>query len=855
MGLLSFFSRKKKAARALSPLEADAPELEEMHLKTDNSDPAKPLQEESHKGSQAPLNEDTERSPLPLADADPTNPDPLADPESLNNLINPDPPDPSDEAASLDPLVPSEEAASLEPSDPSDEAASLDPLDPMNTLDPPASASSEEPPGTSQTEPQTKTKNFEDSFLEELDSFFTEEEGETTISEEKEETGKTFDFEPKGSVNYDPESQGEENLAAPELKLPPAADPDSEMGRLKSLIMEREMRQITNIQEKVDDPKALANTISQVITEAILMRRERDDKLNTVLAPTVEKIVTASVRRNPETLANQIFPVIGPAIRRAISDTFVSMLQSFNSMLETSFSLKGLKWRLEAWKVHKPFSEIVLLHTLLYHVEEIYLIHAESGLVLDHLVYEGGEARDSELVAAMFTAIRDFIRDSFSVDKKEHLDNLRFGERTIFLQRTEKIFMACVVRGNPPVSLNQELQNALELMAVNSSEDLDNFTGDATAFKKNRPFFQPFLEARYEDKKEKLPFFIRMIPLAIIIILAILIGVGIYDSRVEARNKAHLAQMAQIRQNAATEARAAIEARVLKAVDKLNLEPGIAVARVAPIADGNFEIVCLKDEYAVDPQEFLINEAELNPASFTLLIKPFMSMDEAMVLKRVEAIIKPPPGATATFDSNTGELTLTGQAPQGWIYDVRSRALAISGIKTVNTEGITDPQYEKFTKLINEVNSVVIHFPLGKAVPEPYDAQLLEDTVDKLMELQEMASTMGLTLSLTVFGHADSTGSELRNYELSQERTRTIAAKLYAKGSTMPIINYGMGSESASTNLEATPGRIPGEDPDSRKIQLWVNISSRSSLETPTMQAPPGATSSPPPGAISSQNN
>ena len=87
------------------------------------------------------------------------------------------------------------------------------------------------------------------------------------------------------------------------------------------------------------------------------------------------------MRRDPHVLADALFPVMGPAIRKSITETLRGMLESFNEALDNSFSLRGLKWRVEAMRTGKPFAEIVLMHSLLYRVEQVFLIHRETGLV------------------------------------------------------------------------------------------------------------------------------------------------------------------------------------------------------------------------------------------------------------------------------------------------------------------------------------------------------------------------------------------------------------------------------------------------------------------------------------------
>ena len=70
--------------------------------------------------------------------------------------------------------------------------------------------------------------------------------------------------------------------------------------------------------------------------EAVLLRKH-DPHLTRALAPTIEEAITASVQNNPHPLADALFPVIGPAIRKAIAASLSAMLESLNRTVEHSF--------------------------------------------------------------------------------------------------------------------------------------------------------------------------------------------------------------------------------------------------------------------------------------------------------------------------------------------------------------------------------------------------------------------------------------------------------------------------------------------------------------------------------------
>src|ERR1700747_1970493 len=169
---------------------------------------------------------------------------------------------------------------------------------------------------------------------------------------------------------------------------------------LRHLIVGPEQEGLKEIQERLDDTGRRIDDVSSVVAEAIQKRREQGDTqaFSEALAPTIQDTLRESVRRGPHVLADALFPVMGPAIRKSITETLRSMLESFNEALEHSLSWRGIKWRIEAIRTGRSFTEIALLHSLVYRVEQVFLIHRETGLVLNHLTAPSVATQDPTMV-------------------------------------------------------------------------------------------------------------------------------------------------------------------------------------------------------------------------------------------------------------------------------------------------------------------------------------------------------------------------------------------------------------------------------------------------------------------------
>jgi OOP family OmpA-OmpF porin len=465
------------------------------------------------------------------------------------------------------------------------------------------------------------------------------------------------------------------------------------------------------------------------------------------------------------------------------------MLQGLNKALEMSFSWKGLRWRFEALRTGRSFAEVVLLHTLVYRVEQIFLIHAESGLLLRHVTEKGLEYQDADLVSGMLTAVQDFVRDCFAGGSQDSLDTMQMGERTLMMEKGSQLVLACVVRGTPPGSFRRTLRETLDIIQLETADVLENFQGETSQFLPITHHLEDCLIARYVDEKKKLPLLVRALPA--LLLLAVFAGLGYLWWE---------------------------ERRFDRAVAILRNEPGLVVTETGGSYLRGWELVLLRDPMARNPADVMA-EMQIRPEQYSMLITPFTSLQTDMVAARLAKFLELPDTVRMRFEDGT--VFLEGQASLAWILISAEKALAFPGVERVDTKQLIDPRTARLRELITAVEKTRVEFPLGKDQPAPEERAKLAGAVESLAELASLANRMGLAATLFIYGHADPTGSDKRNYELSVARATTLASMLYAKGVAMPITTYGFGSDYLAGTEDDNPETV---HQNSRRIELKVHL-------------------------------
>lgn len=512
--------------------------------------------------------------------------------------------------------------------------------------------------------------------------------------------------------------------------------------QLRTLLLAPEQTQLDELRERLDNRVVQPGDVSQVLPEALALRGDHDQQLSAVLTPYVENGFVASIRKSPRTIVDAIAPIIGPAIRQAIARALQGMTQSFNHSLDESLSIRGLRWRVEAWRTGKPFAEVVLLHRLQYRVEQVFLIHRETGLLLHHVATEGAVIQDQHVLSGMLTAIQNYVQDSFGGRQDQTLDQFQVGEWTVWSEQGSQAYLACVVRGTPPASLREILCDALNHIHAQHTETFARFDGDVAAFRTVQPHLESCLQAHYDSppKQGSLKLWIL---LGLILLGSTWWGWMTYQAH----------------------------ARWSDLLERMRDEPGLVVTE-AKSAWGGYHLEGLRDPLAKDPTTMVI-EAGLEPMTVKGVWSPYYALDAPLVLARAQSVLQSPTTVKLHIEGET--LVVTGAASAEWARETRRMALLIPGISQYRDEGLVTTS---IPVLLDQVNRTVIHFRSGSSTIEPSARGVLDAVATTLRELDRAALQSGQRVTLEVLGSTDATGSAAINLQLSKQRAQAVLAIL-----------------------------------------------------------------------------
>jgi len=391
-----------------------------------------------------------------------------------------------------------------------------------------------------------------------------------------------------------------------------------EIEKLRSILVKPEREGIQQLRTQLDqlsfrvsDEETRIADASEILAKATALSNKRDPDYSNALKPIVVEQFQTSSRENPEIMAEALFPILGPAIRKMIA----SMLSRDSKKTKRT-----------------------------YKFEQLFLIEKESGLPICHAKADSAETQDADMVSGMLSAIQSFVQDAFSTQEFDGLNTLQLGELSVWIEWGPDAVIAAVIRGVAPESCRTALQQLLEELHHEYATPLANYEGDASAFDNVKVDFVLFMDnhdSRLRNRVRNLPPILRR-NLMIIGLATFALLIWAVSNHFDKRKWNNF-------------------------VAQLDALPGIVVTDSIRTS-GNYTVRGLKDPLAANPAA-LLAKVGLDPDKVTIDMEPYHAMHPDFTLQRIRSVLVPDSGTTLELDGSV--LRISGASSKNWIEDAK----------------------------------------------------------------------------------------------------------------------------------------------------------------------------------------
>lgn len=532
---------------------------------------------------------------------------------------------------------------------------------------------------------------------------------------------------------------------------------NGEYERLRQLLLDQERGRMDALQDSMQKATARFERVPDLLAEDIesSMREGKRSRLANVLSEATADSLEIAVRRRPQAVVQAVYPVIGPAIRRSLSDALRQMADDLDRALSDTFSPHALLWRLEAWRSGTPYAQVMLRHTTRYQVEHLFLIAPESGLLLGHLTASGLPALDADAVAGMFTAIHQFVRDSVAVDEDgTGIGSATVGGYRLAVSEGPEARLVAFVRGVPSSDFGTRLDELNEELHARYGAQLGDAESAGVAGAGLLEQVQlDELNSRWVTKEgsarpHRRNYVWAALALAAFALLVYAVLGWRWSARVDA-----------IRQH-------------------LSNTPGLVVSTLDDSDRGRLRIEGLMDPLARDPRIWL---AQRYPGvEVEMRTRPFVSLEPQLVQRRVAQTLHLPETTVKAPDAK-GVIRLTGSVPFPDWYRARATPLSTPGVTGIDYDGLSYPHKPQIDAAIASIQSLQIPFLSGTVTPDAGWEKTLAEMTRKLQALERTGATSSIAFHMQTAGLTDEPGTLDQNRGLRQQRAEWLASRLAAQ--------------------------------------------------------------------------
>ena len=280
------------------------------------------------------------------------------------------------------------------------------------------------------------------------------------------------------------------------------------------------------ITEKINlSPEEIARAIAPELALSIKEQiRLDEDAISEALGSEMGKAIKTQIEVEKDAMVDALYPVIGDTI----SKYMVEVVREINSKVENTLSPEGFKRKFRARLKGVSEAELILQESIGCHVQAVFLIDKDSGLIIQEVQNSGEQELDADMVAGMLTAIRSFANDC--IKSGSELDSIDYGNWQIHLEVAGYCYLAVVLKGEPNKNFLTKIRRTFGDIVLNYGEAIEKFEGNVdTIPPKIKDDLKRLIEPEEPAKKASSPK--TLVRLVAFILAIFLIPWGIFSYR------------------------------------------------------------------------------------------------------------------------------------------------------------------------------------------------------------------------------------------------------------------------------------------------------------------------------------
>ncbi|MEZ4685771.1 MAG: hypothetical protein R3B47_06815 [Bacteroidia bacterium] len=236
----------------------------------------------------------------------------------------------------------------------------------------------------------------------------------------------------------------------------------SRLQELRTLLLdeERASRKEINdalrvLEEKMLDPEVQKAQLQPHFDEHVAYLQEKFPEL---FAESLNKALAKQIRDSRDSMIEALYPIIGRLISRYIKAEMEQLAERIEAAQRAVFSLKAWKMRIKAWTTPGvSYADLVMQERNKPKLLELLLVDNHRGLLIGS--YSVGKLLEPDIVAGMFTGIKEFVEHAFQGGVQE-LEVLEYERYKVIIHTFPGVYFAAVAEGIITPVFREKLEQA-----------------------------------------------------------------------------------------------------------------------------------------------------------------------------------------------------------------------------------------------------------------------------------------------------------------------------------------------------------------------------------------------------------
>jgi outer membrane protein OmpA-like peptidoglycan-associated protein len=230
-----------------------------------------------------------------------------------------------------------------------------------------------------------------------------------------------------------------------------------------------------------DKDSRTVELIAQYLADIIHEATKKDlPSLSRSLQHVIGPAIAKEIADNRETMVDTLYPIMGGMISKYVTQAIKELMENINRKIEDGLSTERIKRKIKAKLTGVSETELLLEESTDARILALFIIHKPTGLLIASAQLDENVIDDPHMVAAMASAVKDFINDAVHLQKefKEEVQIVSYADATLYIESAGSVYLIAFLDNEPDYELRGKINAFFATLVKKYADFFRGYDGD-----------------------------------------------------------------------------------------------------------------------------------------------------------------------------------------------------------------------------------------------------------------------------------------------------------------------------------------------------------------------------------------